>query len=320
MSLVPVTHQAGNGLVEEFPQSVFSRIFQITVSRISDYAELCRPRIALMTTVAVVSGFVLASPVVINWQVLCASVLGIVMLVAASSIFNQVLERRTDSLMNRTSNRPLSQGRIGLLEVLATGFSLAAAGTFILWSFSTVDVAVATFATFGIYAFGYTLLKPYTSLCTTVGAIPGAMPPVLGWLAAGGHWGIELVTLFGLFFVWQFPHFLAIGWIHRKDYLSAGLRMLPSFRDNGRLTGILAVIYAVAFIPVSVLPSYVGLASDIYFVTASVASLLYLVYSVRFLARRTDENARRLMRVSLICLPVLLLTMVGEFVFLTSVR
>jgi protoheme IX farnesyltransferase len=320
MSLISVTEQAGNSLVSQFPQSFSARMTARLLSRVSDYTEMCRPRIAMMTMVAVAAGFVLASPISIAWSTLLIAVLAIVQLVAASSIFNQMLEQHTDGLMNRTADRPISAGRISAIEASFSGSLLATTGTLLLWTYTNPATTLATFATFLIYAFLYTPLKSRTSLCTTVGAIPGAMPPVLGWLAAGGHVGIEAISLFGLFFVWQFPHFLAIGWLHRNDYARAGLRMLPAFNDNGRLTGILAVVYAVAFVPVSMLPAYTGLASDVYCTTAFCISVTYLIFSVRFLISRSEAKARRLMMVSLICLPTLLLVLVSEFVFLTGIR
>ncbi|MEZ6062895.1 MAG: heme o synthase [Planctomycetaceae bacterium] len=290
------------------------------VRRVADFAELCRPRIAVMTMVAVAVGFIVASPISVQWLTLFWSMTGIVLLVAASSILNQVIERRTDARMIRTADRPVAAGRVTVAEGTIAAFACIVAGFLLLVQFSTISATWATVATLLVYVAGYTLLKFRTSLCTTIGAIPGAMPPVLGWLAAGGEFGVEALSLFAIFFVWQFPHFLAIGWIHRHDYARARLRMLPSFTDGGLLTGMLAVVYAAAFVPVSMMPGYVGLAGSAYVGTALVLSIVYLVFSIRFLAVRSVERARRLMMVSLFVLPILLIVLVGEFVFLTSIR
>lgn len=287
--------------------------------RFADYAEVSRPRIAVLTMISVAVGYTLASPVVFRTSVLLTALAGIVQLVAASSIFNQCLERHTDARMDRTADRPLVTGRLPLLEALFVAAGLAVCGSWLLWHFVNPSTAVATFATLISYVIGYTLLKPRTSLCTTVGAIPGAMPPVLGWLAAGGPVGPEAIALFAVFFVWQFPHFLAIGWIHRNDYRQAGLRMLPSFSDQGLLTGLLAVSYAAAFIPISVLPAGIGLSGDLYFLSALFLSSGYLLVSFRFLLQRSRHRARQLLFYSLICLPLLLLALVLDFVRLTSV-
>jgi protoheme IX farnesyltransferase len=220
--------------------------------------------------------------------------------------------------MRRTAKRPIAAARIPVFEAVAVSALLTCSGSLLLWKLVNPLTAVATLATLLVYVLGYTLLKNRTSLCTTVGAIPGAMPPVLGWLAAGGSVGIQALALFALFFVWQFPHFLAIGWIHREDYRQAGLRMLPSFTDGGRLTGVIAVIYAIAFVPVSLLPASVGLSGPIYWLAALILSVTYLLYSIRFLLDRSELRARKLLYNSLLCLPLLLLALVIDFLRLTA--
>ena len=286
--------------------------------RVTDYAELCRPRIAVMTMVAVAVGFTLASPIVFHGATLLVAMFAIVQLVAASSILNQCLERSTDAKMRRTSSRPIATGRIPLSEAVSVATVLTGTGFVVLWNIVNPVTAWATLFTLLVYVFAYTPLKTRTSLCTTVGAVPGAMPPVLGWLAAGGDFGVEALALFALFFVWQFPHFLAIGWIHRNDYHTAGLRMLPSFTDNGLLTGLIAVVYAIVFVPVAMLPAYVGISGDLYLFVASVLSVAYLAYAIRFLLNRSEQTARSLLYNSLICLPLLLITLVIDFLRLTA--
>lgn len=286
--------------------------------RVSDYAELCRPRIAVLTMVSVAVGFTLASPIVFRSATLAIALVGIVLLVAASSILNQCLERFTDLKMTRTMSRPIASGRLPVVEAVSVATLATICGFSLLWTYVNPPTAWATLATLLVYVLAYTVLKTQTSLCTTVGAIPGAMPPVLGWLAAGGDFGMEAFSLFSVFFVWQFPHFLAIGWIHRKDYHAAGLRMLPSFTDNGFLTGLFAAIYAAVFVPVSALPAYIGVSGDLYLVTAIGLSVCYLVHSLVFFAKRTDVNARRLLYVSLLCLPLLLGALVMDFLRLTA--
>lgn len=286
--------------------------------RVKDYSELCRLRIAVMTMVSVAVGFTLASPIVFNAGVLLVALVGVVFLVAASSIFNQCLEQHTDRLMKRTVSRPIASGRLPLSEAIPVASVLTGVGFAMLWHYVNPMTAFATLATLVTYVCGYTVLKTHTSLCTTIGAIPGAMPPVIGWLAAGGSLGIEAFSLFAVFFVWQFPHFLAIGWIHRKDYEKAGLKMLPSFKDNGLLTGVFAVTYAAVFVPISALPAYVNVAGDFYLLVALGLSICYLFHSLVFLWKRTDANARRLLYVSLCCLPLLLAALVIDFLRLTA--
>lgn len=316
MSVASSTTQSSQAVTaDRFTPEATAAVFR---QRRADYAELCRPRIALMTMVSVAVGFTLASPIIFEGVTLCIALVGIIQLVAASSMLNQCLERHTDARMKRTANRPLAAGRIPAIEAVAVSLALTASGFFTLWNLVNPATAFATLMTLVVYVGGYTLLKTRTSLCTTIGAIPGAMPPVLGWLAAGGHAGVEALALFALFFVWQFPHFLAIGWIHRKDYEGAGLRMLPSFRDNGLRTGLIALIYAIAFVPVSMLPTALGMTGDVYFAAATVMSLAYLFYTVRFLMERTDVRARKLLYNSLLCLPLLLVALVVDFLRLTA--
>jgi heme o synthase len=286
--------------------------------RLADYRQMARPRIMVMSAAAVISGFVLASPIVISWPVVWIAVVGICCLVAASSILNQVIESGTDLQMNRTSDRPVASGRISRIEAAAFGILAAMIGAALLWRFVNHTTSIAAFCTMLCYVLLYTPLKRISSLCTTVGAVPGAMPPVLGWLAAGGEFGLEALALFAVFFVWQFPHFLAIGWIYREDYERAGLKMLPSFSDNGVRTGGIALIYALAFVPVSCMPRIVGLAGPGYMAAAIVLSLGYLWLTVRFVINRTNVRARQLMFGSLICLPVLLLCLVADYLRLVS--
>lgn len=286
--------------------------------RFSLYAELSRPRIAMMTMISVAVGFTLAPVANFDAVVLLLALVGITLLVAASSILNQCLEKRTDGMMSRTSGRPLPSGRISMTECVSVGIFCGITGSVLLALTTNSATAIAGLATLVVYVFGYTLLKTRSIWCTTIGAIPGAMPPVLGWLAAGGILGLEVASLFAIFFVWQFPHFLAIGWKHRNDYEKAGLKMLPSFTDEGVRTGWVAVFYAILFVPVSVSPTLLGLTGWPYFVVAAVVSVVYLKYSVQFLKNRTDDTARSLLYNSLLALPLLLVTLLVDFLRMHS--
>jgi protoheme IX farnesyltransferase len=289
----------------------------LSVDRLADYRQMVRPRILLMSAVAIAAGFVLSSAELIDWLLLCIATPSICLLVAASSVLNQVIEAESDYRMSRTTGRPLASGRISRREGLMFGIVLAAGGSALLWAFVNPLTSVASFLTMLCYVCAYTPLKSRSGFCTTVGAVPGAMPAVLGWFAAGGRPGVECLALFALFFVWQFPHFLAIGWIYRHQYHDAGLKMLPSFTDGGRLTGLIALIYAAAFVPVACLPRFVGLAGSGYLAAALVLSAGYLWLTLRFAISRSEFRARRLLAGSLICLPVLLICLVFDFLRLT---
>ncbi len=291
---------------------------EVIARRLSDYRQLVRPRILIMSSAAVVAGFILASPIAISWPVMGFSVFGICCLVAASSVLNQVIESRTDARMNRTVDRPVASGRLSRKEGAWFGILISILGSLVLAVYVNSLTSVSAFVTMLTYVLLYTPLKRSSALCTTVGAVPGAMPAVLGWFAAGGHVGVEAVALFGLFFVWQFPHFLAIGWIYRDDYQAAGLKMLPSFTDEGARAGWIALVYAVAFVPVSCLPRFVGLAGTGYLGAALILSLGYLWLTVRFSMSRTNLRAKQLMAGSLICLPAMLICLVADYLRLVS--
>jgi protoheme IX farnesyltransferase len=251
----------------------------------------------------------------IHWG-LVESLLGITLISCGASVLNQVIERKTDAKMVRTSQRPMAAGRFGLAAGMALGLVCFAAGAVVLTWFTNPVTVTLTLLTGFIYVAVYTPLKRYTTLATFIGAFPGAMPPLLGWTAARGVIEWPAVALFAILFVWQFPHFMAIAWLYREDYAKAGIRMLPVVQPDGWSTACEALIYAVLMIPVSVVPFYLHLAGRSYLVTAVVLGLVYLAYTVRF-ARITRalsvtesrRYARELLRASVIHLPLLLTVM-----------
>jgi protoheme IX farnesyltransferase len=287
-------------------------------ARLADYRELIRPRIALMVLVTVTVGFLLGHQdrwsLVSPWAVptLYWAGLGIVLVAAGSSAINQWIERLTDARMRRTRERPLPAGRLSPGEVLAFAFGSAIAGVLVLALFVNLLTAGLTALTFVLYALVYTPLKRRTSLCTALGAIPGALPPVLGWTAAGQPLDLTAFALFGLLFFWQFPHFLAIAWLHRDDYAAAGLRMLPGVQPLPRVTGLMATGYALGLVPISLIPAWLGLAGTWYAVTAVVLGLAYIIASIDFARRESRLTARRVLWTSLVYLPVVLATLAGD--------
>lgn len=275
-------------------------------ARLTDYVELTKPRIAIMALVTVAVGsFVAASGSVEPWLLL-NTISGTGLLAAGSSVLNQILERDVDALMRRTRNRPLPAGRISVPEATRFGIVLSVAGLAYLAVAVNLLTAALGAATLVLYAFVYTPLKRITSLNTVVGAIPGALPPVMGWAAVRGSLGIEAWSLFLILFLWQFPHFLAIAWLYRDDYAKAGLKMLPVVDYGGGMTGRQMILYSLVLVPVSLAPSWLGFAGSMYFIGALGLSLAFLAFAVVFAARVTQASARNLMRASLIYLPVLL--------------
>jgi protoheme IX farnesyltransferase len=274
--------------------------------RLAEYVALSKPRIATMVLVSVAVGFTLATQNGFDLVLLSAALLGIGLSAAASSILNQWVERETDALMPRTANRPLPAGRVSETEALWLGVSLAIVST--IWLAATVNIttAVLTLATCLMYVGVYTPLKPVSAACTTIGAIPGAMPLVLGWTAAGGELSYGALVLFWILYIWQFPHFLAIAWIYQDQYREAGLKMLPADGKRPSLVGLIAVVHAMLLVPVTLWARSIGLAGNAYAVTALVLGGWYLLASVQFAEDPNENTARRLLWTSLAHLPMLL--------------
>lgn len=280
--------------------------------RVADYTEIAKPRISLMVLLTVTVGYLLGIDGAWSANTLFHAWFGIALVAMGSSAVNQWIERETDGRMRRTMNRPLPSGRLSPSEVLTLGFVCGTVGTAYLAAFVNTPTAAMTALTFVLYAGVYTPLKRVTSLCTAVGAIPGALPPMLGWLAAGGRLDWTAASLFGVLFLWQFPHFLAIAWLYKDDYCAAGLRMLPAGKSLPHVTGLLAVGYALGLIPVSLLPAYFGLAGLAYSSTALVLGIVYLIASVQFARDETRESARRVLWTSLVYLPLVLLVLTWD--------
>jgi protoheme IX farnesyltransferase len=286
--------------------------FSFLTSRLADYVEIAKPRISLMVLLTVSCGFILGMETSVVSITLLHACVGIACVAIGSSAVNQWIERETDGRMWRTMNRPLPAGRLSPSEVLMFGFAAAVLGTSYLMLMVNTITAVLTFTTFALYAGLYTPLKRVTSLCTAIGAVPGALPPVLGWMAAGGRLDMNAFSLFAVLFLWQFPHFFAIAWLHRDDYYRAGLRMLPAGKPYPHVTGLLAVVYALCLIPVSLFPYQFGLAGTAYSVVAVILGIAYLIASCLFAWNETRTSARRVLWTSLIYLPVLLMTLTWD--------
>ena len=288
-----------------------------TASRIADYAELFKSRVTAMVVLTAWAGFYLGSlrAGVSSMQPgLIAVLLGIGLVSAGAAALNEAIEAKSDALMMRTARRPMATGRISRVHGVTLAFGAVACGTALLLSEANVLTAALTLVTAATYVLVYTPLKRITTLATFIGAFPGAMPPLLGWVAARGHIEWPAVALFAILFVWQFPHFMAIAWLYREDYGRAGIRMLPVVEPSGSSTVIEAVTYAALMIPVSLLPVYLHMAGIWYGAAALVLSLVYFAYTLRFRritsARSKSESkmyARDLLKVSVIYLPILLI-------------
>jgi protoheme IX farnesyltransferase len=282
-------------------------------TRMADYLELTKPRVAALVLFTVAAGALLASGGTPDLVRLLHTLCGTALVAAGASALNQLLERHSDALMQRTENRPLPAGRLQPLEVLLFGAGLGIAGiVYLALALPHLWTAIVAGITFVSYVFLYTPLKRMTVLNTLVGAVPGALPPVIGWTASGGAIGMEVAALFLIVFLWQVPHFLAIAWIHRDDYARASLRMLPVSDREGSRTGLVMVAYCLALIPISLAPALVGRAGFLYLAGATLLGLGFLCRAIQFRRASSTVQARRVLRASLIYLPAVLLLLLVE--------
>ncbi len=288
----------------------------------TDYVALVKPRVSLMVIITAGAGFYLGSLAsgISPFQVgLLKALLGIALVTAGSSVLNQALERTTDLRMPRTASRPMAQHRIGLAHGLVLGFVLVCGGSvYLAWATNPITGMLTLLTAVGYVAI-YTPLKRITTLNTFIGAFPGALPPLIGWTAVRGIIEWPAVALFAILFVWQFPHFMAIGWLYREDYARAGLRVTATQEPTkwaARSSAIQALFYAVLMIPVSLWLTWLHITGLPYAIAATILGVGYLAATIRFMriTRNPDalENralARNLLKVSVIYLPLLLLAM-----------
>lgn len=284
------------------------------LSRTMDYIELTKPRISILVLVTVA-----VSAIVARWGqpdpvVIFHALLGTFLTAASASALNQWLERRHDGLMERTAGRPLPTGRLSSKEVVAVSVLWIVVGTLYLGLTLNWTTAVLGLLTWFLYVWVYTPLKRQTWHNTMVGAVAGALPVLMGWASAGASLNplvdVRALALFLVLFLWQFPHFMAIAWIYRKQYERAGLKMLTVVDPSGRRAGVQAVVCALALLPVSFVPGLLAPGAAIFVVVAFVLGVAQLACAVWFLVATDERAARRLLRASLIYLPALLVFLV----------
>lgn len=278
--------------------------------RASAYLELTKPRIVLMELITVGVGYMLGARGGAELTTLASALLGTAMVAGGAGALNQYAERDRDALMRRTSRRPLPSGRLRPIQAAIFGATLGAIGTLILILGAGWLSAATAAAAFVLYVYVYTPMKPLTTLNTAAGAIPGALPPLIGWTAATGRLGVEGWVLFLIVFLWQFPHFLAIAWMCREDYERGGMKMLPGVDPTGDMTGRQATLHALVLVPVGLSPALIGLAGPWYFLGALALGLYYLAESARFWSDVSHASARRLLLASVLYLPAILLLLV----------
>ena len=280
--------------------------------RASDYLALAKPRLNFLVVASAMAGYAMAGGE--SWQAvaLVATLVGTGLVAGGASAFNQIIERRQDALMRRTRLRPLPDGRLEPREAAAFAFAISLAGFVVLWAGANLLSALIALATLVIYVGIYTPSKRITSFSTVIGAIPGALPPLIGWAAVRDSLSQGAWVLFGIVFLWQLPHFLAIAWMYREDYARAGYPMLPVIDPDGRSTARQAVVYTAALLPLSLAPTLIDMAGSVYFGGALVLTLVFLAIALRFGVTRGINDARRLFFASILYLPLIWILMIAD--------
>ena len=277
--------------------------------RAVDFYELTKPRIVLMVLITSFVGYYAGSGSVPDYLRLLQMLFGTALAAAGTLTLNQFLERETDALMDRTARRPLPDGRLQPNDALWFGIGLTALGLgYLAMAVSVLTAMVAAAITLS-YLMAYTPMKRRSSLCVPVGAVPGALPPVIGWVAARGELSVDAWVLFAIMFLWQIPHTLAIACLYREDFAKAGIQFLPVIEPDGESTNRQIIVHCSALLVVSLLPTLIGLAGAIYFIVAFVLGIGFLASGIRLVMAPTRAGARRLLFASLIYLPALLVVM-----------
>lgn len=276
------------------------------------YTELLKPRLSFLVAFSAAFGYLLAFQGNINWASFISLAMGGFLVSGASIMINQILEKDLDSMMNRTQNRPIPSGRVTTNEAIVYTILTGVAGLFLLLIYTNVLTTTLAFVSMLLYGFVYTPLKRVGSVAVFVGAIPGALPPMLGWVAATGQISYEAIIIFAFQFIWQFPHFWAIAWVLDDDYKKAGFKLLPSKGGKDVSTAFQIAVYTMFLIPMGLLPTQAGITGMGAGIIATLCGILFLVPSLQLLKStgpRNDlelakQHAKRIMFGSFIYLPI----------------
>ena len=282
------------------------------IVHLADYLALIKPRLNALVIASTAAGWWLGHGDNASAASFGSAVIGTGLVACGGAALNQVLERDTDALMRRTRARPLPAGRVSPSAATQFGIALTSLGLLLLTAHANLASAALALVTIVVYLAVYTPLKRRTPTATLLGAVPGALPPLIGWTAAHGNVSLDGVTLSAIVFFWQIPHFIAIAWLCRDDYRNAGFRMLPVLEPDRRRTGRYAVGYAGALLPVSLVPSLVGMAGPIYATVALALGLWFLWLATRFATLKTDAAAYSLFLGSIVYLPLLWIVLIVD--------
>lgn len=291
-------------------QSIVQTTLPAEKGWVAVFSELFKARLTLLVLLTTLMGFYLGFKGPVDYWLMLHTVLATALVAGAASALNQLWERDYDKAMKRTRERPLPSGRLQPQTVLFLGLAMAFVGLAYLWIAVNLVTAILGAASLLSYLFVYTPLKRMTWLNTAVGAIPGGLPPLMGWAAARGELSREGIALFAILALWQLPHFMAIAWIYRDEYAKAGFKMLPVVEPDGHRTGRQAVLHSIGLLLVSLCPFVFRLAGPVYLLGALVMGFAFLGFAIQFSRQLTMQRARQLFYASILYLPLLLSVMV----------
>ena len=277
-----------------------------------NFIELTKVRIGFLVLTTTIIGFYLGSQGEINYSLLFYTVLGTLLSSTGSSVMNNVIESETDKLMNRTKSRVLPTKKISLVTAKVLGVSFIFIGLFILYNEVNLLTSILSLLTIVLYLFFYTPLKRKSWLNTSIGAVPGAIPPLGGWTAATNNLEWGGIAVFLILFFWQHPHFYAIAYMYKEDYKKAGLQMLPVIDDGVKRTVLHIFLHALILIPISTLPFFLGVSGRVYFVGAYILSNIYMLLCLPFILEQSKENAKLIFKTSIYYFPLLLTLIVAD--------
>ncbi|MBS1630327.1 MAG: protoheme IX farnesyltransferase [Bacteroidetes bacterium] len=290
-------------------ETAIGRVPALLIGRARDYSQLLKPNLSFMVVFSSVIGYLLAPGISFQLTPVLELFIGGMLVTGGANTLNQIIERETDALMHRTQNRPLPAGRMMPLEAVIVACSSGLIGSLLITVAFNPLAGLLSLLSLGLYAFAYTPMKRIHPISVFIGALPGAMPPLIGWVAATGHMGLGGWILFLIQFFWQFPHYWAIAWVCFEDYARAGFRMLPSYEGKTRFTGLQCMFYSIVLVPLLLLPRLIGMSGNWSMYISIGCGILYFIASVLFYLKNDKRSAKMVMFGSFIYLPVVLLAL-----------
>ncbi|MBN9296429.1 MAG: heme o synthase [Filimonas sp.] len=282
-------------------------------SKLKDYSQLMKFTLSFTVVFSCVICYLLAPKVVVyDWKMIILLFIAGMLVTGAANAINQAVEKDTDAVMKRTGKRPVASGRMSQQEAYLFALIAGALGVFMMWEFFNLSSALLSAFSLFLYAYIYTPLKKVSSIAVLVGAFPGALPCLIGWVAGNDDFSAPGWALFGIQFLWQFPHFWAIAWVAHGDYSKAGFKLLPADKGPTKFTALQAIMYSVLMIPVGLLPYYFGLTGKVSLIIVLICNLFMVVQSVRLYMAMDVKAARRVMFSSYIYLPIVLLALLAD--------